>query len=188
MLAPAQLYEDKLREESIKAWYRPENIYWSGGTGDEVIDLPEDNHDRHCFVSVDKDDNVIGYIGYSIDWVAMSADGLCIISYRKNSVEFARDVYEAVYNLFHAYHMNRVAWYAWADNPAVRGYRRFVRKYGGRECGIQRQVARLQDGRLHDSISFEILASEFRGNKDARISNDTERKEMKETEGGRNHG
>lgn len=175
MLAPAQLYEDKLREESIKAWYRPENIYLDGGPGNEVIDLPEDNCDRHCFVSVDKEDNVIGYIGYHVDWSAMSADGLCIISYRKGSVEFARDVYDAIYNLFHTYHMNRVAWYAWTDNPAVRGYRRFIRKYGGRECGIQRQVARLQDGKLHDSINFEILASEFRGGKNPGIGYDVAR-------------
>lgn len=168
MLAPAQLHEEELREESIKAWYRPENIYFDGGPGNEVIDLPEDNRDGHHFVSVDGDGNVIGYIGYCVDWSAMSADNLCIISYKKNSVEFARDVYGAIYDLFHTYHMNRVAWHAWADNPAVRGYRRFIREYGGRECGIQRQVARLQDGKLHDSISFEILAHEFRGSKNGR--------------------
>ena len=75
MLKPAQLYEDKLQEENIKSWYKPENIYWHGGTAEYTIDIPDNNGSCHCFVSVDKNDNVIGYISYNIDWVAMSSDG-----------------------------------------------------------------------------------------------------------------
>lgn len=93
----------------------------------------------------------------------MSAERFGIISYKKNSIEFARDVYKAVCDLFEIYHMNRISWCAFADNPAIRGYRNFIKKYGGRECAYYRQVARLQDGRLHDSVDFEILAEEFKG-------------------------
>lgn len=32
MLKPAQLYEQQLQEENLKAWYKPENIFWNGGT------------------------------------------------------------------------------------------------------------------------------------------------------------
>lgn len=161
MLKPAQLYEQSLQEENLAAWYRPENIFWNGGAGDSRINISEDNYDCHQFVSVDREDNVIGYIGYSVDWPSMSAGRFGIISYRKNSVEFAKDVYKAVCDLFEVYHMNRIAWCAYADNPAVRGYRNFIKKHGGRECGYRRQAARLQDGLLHDCIDFEILAEEF---------------------------
>lgn len=163
MLKPAQLYKEKLKKENIKAWYRPENIFWNGGAGDCDIDLPDNNYDSHCFVSVDKDDNVIGYIAYSVDWAAMSASRFGIISYKKVSVEFAKDVYRAVCDLFKVYHMNRIQWCAYTDNPAIRGYRNFIKKYGGRECGYYRQIARLQDGKLHDMVDFEILAEEFKG-------------------------
>ncbi len=162
MLKPAQLYQDRLQEENIKAWYKPENIYWNGGTGDSQINIQEDNYGCHQFVSVDKEDNVIGYIGYRVDWSAMSADGFGIISFKKNSIEFAKDLYKAICNLFEIYHMNRVCWAAYTDNPAIRGYRNFIKKHGGRECGHYRQIARLQDGKLHDSVEFEILAEEFR--------------------------
>lgn len=167
MLKPAQLYVGKLQEENLKSWYKPENIYWHGGTGDCQIELPDNNYVSHCFVSVDKDDNVIGYISYAVDWSAMSADRFGIISYRKNSLEFAKDVYNVVCDLFEVYHMNRISWGAYADNHAVRGYRNFIRKHGGRECAYHRQAARLQDGKLHDSVEFEILAAEFvkRGDK-----------------------
>lgn len=59
------------------------------------------------------------------------------------------------------YHMNRVGWFAYADNPAVKGYRSFIEKHGGRECAYLRQVAKLTDGKLHDAVEFEILAEEF---------------------------
>lgn len=161
MLRPAQLYEEELREENIKSWYRPENIYWHGGAGDNIPELPDNNHDRHDFVSVDKDDNIIGYISYAVNWTAMSADRFGIISFRKGSMEFAKDLYKVVCDLFEVYHMNRISWGAYEDNPAVRGYRNFIKKHGGRECGHCRQAVKLQDGKLHDSVSFEILAAEF---------------------------
>lgn len=161
MLKPAQLYKDKLEVENVKAWYRPENIFWNGGTGDSNIELPDNNYDSHCFVSVDENDNVIGYIAYAVDWAAMSADRFGIISYQKGNLEFVRDIYQAICNLFEVYHMNRIAWWCFADNPAIRGYRNFIKKHGGIECGHGRQVVKLQDGKLHDTVEFEILASEF---------------------------
>lgn len=161
MLKPAQLYKHKLQEENIKAWYNPKNIFWNGGSGDSQIEIEEDNYNRHQFVSVDKEENVIGYIGYNVDWSALSADNFGIISFRKGSIEFAKDVYTAIRNIFEVYHLNRMSWFCFADNPAIRGYRNFIKKYGGRESGYNRQIARLQDGKLHDSVEFEILAEEF---------------------------
>ena len=82
MLMPAQLYTHELRAELLKSWYKTENIYWSGWTGDEIIDLPENNYDMHCFVSIDKK-KIVGYISYNINWVAMNADGFGVISFEK---------------------------------------------------------------------------------------------------------
>lgn len=162
MLRPAQLYEKELQEENIKSWYKQENIFWNGCYGDSQINIMENNYDCHQFVSVDRDGHIIGYIAYNVDWTAMSADRFGIISFRKGSIEFAKDLYRVICDLFGVYHMNRVSWCAYADNPAIRGYRNFIRKHGGRECGYYRQIARLQDGLVHDSVSFEILAEEWR--------------------------
>lgn len=162
MLQPAQLYKDELQIENVKAWYKSENIYWNGYAGDSVIDLPEDNYNRHCFVSVDGKDNLLGYITYGVDWVAMSASGFGAISFKKNSIEFAKDLYKVIHNCFEVYHLNRVEWSCYADNPAIRGYRNFIKRYGGKECAYYRQVTRLQDGKIHDSVHFEILREEFK--------------------------
>lgn len=162
MIKPAQLYKDKLLEEYVKTWYKLENIYYTGWTGDRVPEIPDNNYDSHHFVSVDKNDNLIGYISYSVDWVSMNADGFGIISFDKGNIEFARDVYKVICDLFEIYHMNRISWSAYVENPAIRAYRNFIKNHGGKECGYYRQSAKLQDGQLHDRVEFEILASEFR--------------------------
>lgn len=162
MLKPAQLYKDRLLEEYVKTWYKTENMYYIGWTGDSIPELPDNNYDAHHFVSVDKNDNIIGCISYSVDWIAMSASRFGIISFKRGSIEFIKDVYKVICNLFEVYHINRVSWRCFVDNPAIRGYRNFVKKHGGKECAYHRQVARLMDGKLHDSVEFEIMAYEFK--------------------------
>ena len=161
MLKPAQLYKDELQKKNCETWYDTKYMFWNGGTGDSQINIHDNNYECHQFVSVDKDDNVIGYITYAVDWAAMSADRFGIISFDKGNVLFAKDVYQAICDLFEKYHMNRVQWFAFADNPAVKGYRNFIKKHGGVECAHYRQAAKLIDGKLHDSVCFEILAEEF---------------------------
>ena len=161
MLKPAQLYKDELNEKMIETWYKPENIYYHGGTGEYTIDLPDNNKNRHDFVSVDKYGDVIGYISYCIDWESMVVNNLGIISFDKGNLEFVKDLYQVICDVFEVYHMNKMEFFCYADNPALRGYRNFIKKYGGKECGYFRQITKLRDGKLHDSVCFEIMASEF---------------------------
>lgn len=162
MLKPAQLYKEELEAKIIESWYRPENIYWNSGVYDSVVELPDNNYDQHNFVSIDSNGIVIGYICYEVDWTALSASGFGAISFDKGNPIFGKDLYTAICNIFETYHLNRISWHCYADNPAIRGYRNFIKKHGGRECGYQRQVSRLQDGKLHDSVQFEIMADEWK--------------------------
>ena len=128
MLKPAQLYKERLQEENIKAWYKPENMFWSFGTGADQINIREDNYNWHQFVSVDNQDKVIGYIAYAVDWAAMNADRFGIISFDKGNALFAKDVYTAICDLFEKYHMNRVGWYAIADKPRNQRVQKLYKK------------------------------------------------------------
>ena len=80
----------------------------------------------------------------------------------KGNVLFAKDLYQIICDIFEKYHLNRLCWSCIADNPAIRGYRNFIKEHGGRECAYHKQICKLMDGKLHDDVEFEILAEEFR--------------------------
>lgn len=162
MLKPAQLYEDKLKEKMINCWYDERYKYYSGWWGDEWKGLPDNYYDEHHFVSVDKNDKIIGYISYKINWGSMSADRFGIINFDIGNLTFGKDLYTAIKNLFKIYHMNRIEWSVVADNPILKSYKRFAEKHGGVKCAHKRQVSKLFDGKMHDMISFEIMADDFR--------------------------
>lgn len=161
MLKPAQIYSEELKEKMTQCWYDPRYMYYSGWTGDETLNLPENNYDRHDFVSVDADGNVIGYISYCVNWITMSAYRFGALNFDIGNLTFGKDLYTAICNLFEIYHMNRVEWCVIEDNPIIKTYRRFAEKHGGVQCSRHRQVAKLMDGKLHNSIEFEIMAEDF---------------------------
>lgn len=59
MLKPAQLYEEELKKKILESWYDMTNMYWFGSTGIELIELPNDNYNKHCFVSLNVDHQII---------------------------------------------------------------------------------------------------------------------------------
>lgn len=162
MLKPALLYKEKINELYVRTWYDPEYMYFTMGSGTEQYHFDDNNLDRHQFASVDDQDNVIGVITYRVDYQIMSATSVGIISFQKMNRTFMRDLRQAVEDIFFKYNMNRLSFYAVADNPAVRGYKNFVKRYGGTICGYEHECCKLMDGTLHDFIAFEIMAKDFK--------------------------
>ncbi|MDO4562204.1 MAG: GNAT family protein [Clostridia bacterium] len=161
MLKPAQLYQDELNKKYINTWYDDRYMYYrSYGTG--IIELPKDNYDNHHFVSVDDNDDIIGYMSYHINWNIKTANAFGIISFDIGNVMFLRDIKRATDDIFYKYNLNRIEWFCVADNPAIKGYRKFIKRHGGRECGYLRETALLSDGKLHDDVFFEILKCEYK--------------------------
>lgn len=161
MLKPAQLYKDELNKKMVEGWYDIENMYYHSGPFAYSMDVADNNSDVREFVCIDGE-RLIGYISYNVDYMSMSADNFGFISFDKGNVTLVKDVFNHIKDLFHSYHFNRVAWYCYADNPAIRGYRNFIQKFGGKEVGYLRQSTKLLDGKLHDSVIFEILKSDLK--------------------------
>ena len=162
MLQPAQLYSNELQRKMIETWYKPEYMFANGAPGDFLPTLDDNNATEHDFVSFDNYGNMIGYVGYTINWITRNAGDFKIVSFDIGNLEFVKDVYSVIYNCFTVSNLNRVWWKCYADNPALRGYRSFIKRCGGVECGRFRQNMMLSDGKLHDEIIFEILRDEFR--------------------------
>lgn len=162
MLRPAQLYEKELNELYVNSWYDLTYQYYRDN-GTYTISLPDNNLETHHFVSVDSNNKIIGYLSYRVSWSALSAYSFGLISFDIGNPIFLSDVKKQIDKLFYDFNMNRIEFNCYADNSAIELYLRFIKRYGGRRCGYYRQCSRLQDGKLHDAVAFEIMKDEYHG-------------------------
>ena len=85
------------------------------------------------------------------------------ICFKRPSILFARDLKKVINDIFNVYNLNCLEWFCCEDNPAIKGYRNFIKKYGGREAGYYREHNRTRDGVLRNGVMFGILKKEYRG-------------------------
>lgn len=163
MLEPAHLYMDAITKEMVKRWYDLEYQYYNSGTGRHVYwtESGESEQNKRFFASVDKNGDLLGIIVYRFDAECGSCFNFGIMAFQHYSRTFICDIKQAVCDIFFKYHFKRIDWMCYADNPAIKGYRRFIKKYGGKQSGYLRQASRLLDGKLHDCALFEILRSDL---------------------------
>lgn len=161
MLDNAKKYEKEIQDKFLDTWYDMKYQYYRDTSGDRIPQLPDNCYDRRSFVSLDKEGEIIGFISYSYNDTAGSANNFGIINFGKPSYIFANDVLQVIADIFFKYKLRRIEWWCFADNPAIKGYRKFIKRFGGREVGYLREVSRLMDGELHDGVIFEILREDL---------------------------
>lgn len=161
MLDNAKKYEKEIQDKFLDTWYDMKYQYYRDTSGDRIPQLPDNCYDRRSFVSLDKEGKIIGFISYSYNDTAGSANNFGIINFGKPSYTFANDVLQVIADIFFKYKLRRIEWWCFADNPAIKGYRKFIKRFGGREIGYLREVSRLMDGELHDGVIFEILREDL---------------------------
>lgn len=162
MLKPAILYRGELENKFMEVFYDLKFQYYTHGTLNQIPEIPDNNEKSHCFASVDENNNVLGYISYGVDWEAMTAYCFGAISFTPaGNILFAYDLIQVVDNIFMKFNFNRIEWWAYADNPAIRGYDALIKRYGGIRAGYLKQNVKLLDGKLHDTIIYEILREDY---------------------------
>lgn len=158
MLKPAQLYKDELQKKLVETWYDEKYKYFYDTSGKNEIVLPDNCYYQRYFVSVDKNENILGYICYTYDDNSSYAKWFGIMCFEDSyCYEFIADVIRVIDDIFYKFNLNRIEFQCFAMNPVCDAYRRFIKKYGGREVATLRQTTKLMDGMFHDSILFEIL-------------------------------
>lgn len=155
MLENALLYKDKVSNLMAETWYDERyKYYYDSMPG--IPDFPTQPDHQRQFVSVDSYGSVIGYMSYSFNLATHRAMNFGIISFDRGNPLFARDVRQMIAECFFKFHLNSIEWFCFEENPALKGYRKFIKRYGGREIGTLRHVAFAADGQIHNAVLFEI--------------------------------
>ena len=162
MLKNARNYEEELQKKMRDTWYNLDYQYYHSSCYHEDIKLQDES--RYDFVSVNDKDEVIGFFSYRInrDVNDVRQFGAVNFDLHTNSLTFARDMDQAVDDIFNKYHFNRMEWYCVDGNPVLESYKNFCDKHGGTIVAHEHECVRTLDGELRDSWGFEILARNYK--------------------------
>lgn len=156
MIKPAQLYECELKQLYYSVFNNPEYMYYFGCWGTSELLIPHDNYDSHHFAILGTNNEIIGYICYAINYASKVANNFGIISFKK-SIIFGRDLKKIIDDIFNVYNTDKIEFRAFADNPVMRHYQKFIKEHGGREVGVLHNSVMLSDRKLHDDVMFELF-------------------------------
>ena len=128
MLKPAICYKEQL-ENALKPYYYTEDMfYFNGCVESSLVSIDDNTENGHYqFVVVDRNDKLIGYIGFWVNKYCSSAKGFGAFSFDRGNPIMGLDTYKLIKNLIGKLH--RVEFVAIEGNPAIRVYDRFLKKY-----------------------------------------------------------
>lgn len=155
MLEPAVLYRDQIQKEFQRYYYTTDMMYETGCLEQwcpEIAECP--NESQFQYAIVDKNEKLIGYLGYSVDWYASKAYNFGLFSFDRGNILVARDTFDKLEELINTLH--RVEWRAVGSNPACRGYDRFIKKHNGTKHVLKDSI-KDKNGKYHDDYIYEIV-------------------------------
>ncbi len=163
MIQPAQLYTTELKVKFWEIAYEDKYMFANDGYIDDY--KPSDSTwNGHEFVSVDKENNLLGYIRYYINQRTNNCSGLCVTNFG-DSITFARDLFKIIDDIFCKYKFNKLKYGVFIGNPIEKTYDKLTKKYGGRVIGIAEKDSKLLDGNYYDYKSYEIHREDYLKNR-----------------------
>lgn len=165
MLKVAQLYKDRLIPKFYETWYNPEYQYYYD-TNPGIPDFPDQPDGFVQFVSVDEEDNIIGYMGYWIYEPARRAMNFGIMCFDKGNPIFMQDCLQMFKDIFEKFHLYSMEWRCYEDNErTLEMYRNFIYRYGGKEVGRLRYSGASFGRGNEGTIIFEIVNCDLNWNR-----------------------
>ena len=171
MLKNAKNYEQELQKKLRDTWYDLDYQFYHSGSYHGDIDLSND--DLYAFVSVNDKDEIIGFFSYRINRAVNCARQFGALSFDIGNLIFARDLSQAIDDIFNKYHFNRMEWCCIDGNPVLDTYKSFCERHGGEVVAHEHECVRTIDGQLRDSWTFEILARNYISQKEDKEEIDT---------------
>lgn len=162
MLKLAYTYKDKLQITYNTVVFNDRYKYFNfSNYWDYTIKLSENSWENIEMVSVDKEDNIIGYFRAGIARDSDKISSLAVINFYDKNVTFSRDLYQFLIDLFEKYNFRKIEFNVVVGNPAEKMYDRIMKKYGGNIVGVKIRSTKLVDGKYYNVKMYEIFKRDF---------------------------
>ena len=127
------------------------------------LNLSKDSWSSLEYVSK-KDNEIIGYLRASINRSAGFVSSLGVANFGDKNIEFAKDFYRFLEDLFMKFDFYKIRFDVVIGNPAEKMYDRFIKRYGGRIIGTYIKDTKLWTGEYCDVKSYEIFKENYKEN------------------------
>lgn len=147
------------------------NIYITNNSLSFYLSYPEKdfipiiyNNDTEYlqFVSKNNEGEVIGFMSGWINRDYELLQNLEVINFTgKPNIIFSKDIEKYLDQVFLYKKLRKIEFTCIANNPALKCYRKLIKKLNGREVGKLIAARKLTDGNYYDNYIFEIFREEY---------------------------
>lgn len=158
MLVPAILYKEEIIKNLYKFFYTEEMTWFSGWIGSSIPNIEPNIEDSGEFqyAIIDKNNQLIGFFSYYINWYNSSATRFKLFSFDKGNSIIGFDVYKEMKKLIYNYKIHRIEYSMVGGNPVEKHYDKFCNKFGGHKF-IYTDTFKDKNGKYHNAIDYEII-------------------------------
>lgn len=157
MMKPALLYKEEIQNSLNNYAYDDDMFLYSASLGYCTPNFEDSDGSLYQYAILDnKEERVVGYFTYCIDWYSSCARNFGLFSFDRKNSTIGIDVYHEIRKLISSYKIHRIEWRMVSGNPVEKHYDKFCRKYNGSKL-ILRDAIRDRQGCYHDDIIYEIL-------------------------------
>lgn len=164
MLDIAIKYEDQLQKLLANIAFDEKYKFAYSSSYRDAYKASTSTWSIHEFVSIHNND-ILGYMRYSIDRDSMTANGMQIMSFSKPNIIFSKDLKRFLTDIFDKFKFRKLTYSCFVSNPIESQYDKLTLKYGGRIIGIKKEEDRLMDGEYYDLKLYEILRKDYLSSK-----------------------
>lgn len=161
MLDVAINHIDELKKKFNSIWFQEKYKFYNYDMWFNNVEVDDNTWNRHQFVSVDKDGEIIGYIAYKVERQTHNASKLAIINFTDNKIVFGRDLKQVLVDIFEKFKFNKLSFSVVIGNPIEKSYDKMVKKYGGRIVGVAANETKLYDNEYYPVKYYEILKENY---------------------------
>ncbi len=161
MLDFAGKYEKELQLLFTNIAYDKKYMFYNNTSYRDNYESSKSTWDKHEFVSLDKDNKIIGYFKYSISRSTLSCSALQIINFSDNQITFGRDFVRMMDDIFTKFNFRKITYGVVVGNPIEKTYDKLTRKYGGKIVGTYSKDSLLIDNNYYDYKVYELLRDNY---------------------------